>query len=56
MPLGKPHRGPTLPPTALRRPLTQRNRGNLLKGSGMAQWLYVAVTQGPERRFEFSEG
>ena len=28
------------------------NRG----GSGMAQWLYVAVTQGPERRFEFSEG
>ena len=26
------------------------------RGSGMAQWLYVAVTQGPERRFEFSEG
>jgi len=25
-------------------------------GSGMAQWLYVAVTQVPERRFEFSEG
>ena len=24
-------------------------------GSGMAQWLYVAVTQGPERRFVFSE-
>jgi hypothetical protein len=21
-----------------------------------AQWFYVAVTQGPERRFEFSEG
>ena len=31
---------------------------NLAKtqGSGMAQWLYFAVTQGPERRFEFSEG
>ena len=26
------------------------------EGSGMAQWLYVAVTQGPERRFEFSDG
>ena len=25
-------------------------------GSGMAQRLYVAVTQGSERRFEFSEG
>ena len=23
---------------------------------GMAQWLYVAVTQDPERRFKFSEG
>ena len=28
----------------------------IFEGSGMAQWLYVAVTQGPERRFEFSEG
>jgi predicted aspartyl protease len=26
------------------------------EGSGIAQWLYVAVTQGPERRFKFSEG
>ena len=24
--------------------------------SGIAQWLQVAVTQGPDRRFEFSEG
>ena len=26
------------------------------EGSGMAQWLFVAVTQGPENRFKFSEG
>ena len=26
-----------------------------IKGSGMAQWLYAAVTRGPERRFKFSE-
>ena len=25
-------------------------------GSGMAHRLYVDVTQGPERRFKFSEG
>ena len=33
-----------------------QNKAIFSGGSGMAQWLYVAVTQGPDRRFEFSEG
>jgi hypothetical protein len=33
-----------------------QNKAIFSGGSGMAQWLYVAVTQGPECRFEFSEG
>ena len=33
----------------------RRNCSHRCAGSGMAQWLYVAVTQVPERRFGFQK-